>query len=493
MKDRTPKYRGRVKLLPVAGQENIYDMTRADEPDDTGTPFNKRTMLQDSTANFLQLNVANPFVDDALRQMPDRINPIGTIRTTPQESLGAAWLKCDGSQVTFSNYPELCSILHTTAEDVKLDVSVYGDAGDFVNVSNIVKFKGKYYFSGAKYTEETDGKYLVVKIMVADEPSGQYTLAKEIKEYRTQDISDSGRCATGIVCSEEMMLIVTDASAGNPYSWTDYEGIHFAYTDDGQTWKSYNLLMKAYDIAVTNARYKGGKCLATNGDTWAIAIGKTLLTTKTPKNKDSWEKYTVNLTSNINTNIFFENEVWIFTSFDNTSTYIAWTTDINGNWENTTINKTTGDTNLSVEIVYYAGVYWTILGREISMLYKSANLAEWESIIISQENQKYKKITGGNQIVITKEKEGIASATPQISGSFTSMSLPDGETQPIQTIEMFGNIFVAVASGRIYYHDYSADIRLLPSISLSNDTNTFIKAKREIDVFEAAENGGDAS
>ena len=69
MKDRTPKYRGRVKLLPVAGQENIYDMTRADEPDDTGTPFNKRTMLQDSTAKFLQLNAANPFVDDALRQM----------------------------------------------------------------------------------------------------------------------------------------------------------------------------------------------------------------------------------------------------------------------------------------------------------------------------------------------------------------------------------------------------------------------------------------
>lgn len=490
MKDRTPKYRGRVKLLPVAGQENIFDMTRADEPDDTGTPFNKRTMLQDSTARFLQLNVANPFVDDALRQMPDRINPIGTIRTTPQESLGAAWLKCDGSQVTFADYPELCSILHTTAEDVKLDVSVYGDAGDFVNVSNIVKFKEKYYFSGAKYAEETDGKYLVVKIMVADKPNGQYTLAKEFKEYRTQDISNSERCATGIVCSEEMMLIVTDASAGNPYSWEDYDGMHFAYTDDGQTWENYNMLMKWYDIAITNARYKGGKCLATNGDTWAIAIGKTLLTTKTPKNKDSWEKLAY-VASSINTNIFFENEVWIFTSFDNTSTFIAWTTDINGNWENTTINRT--PTPYSVEIVYYAGFYWTILGQEISMLYKSANLAEWESTFISPENNKYKKITGGNQIVITKENAGIASATPQISGSFTSMSLQDGETQPIQTVEMFGNVVVAVASGRIYYHDYSADIRLLPSISLSNDTTTFIKAKREIDVFEAAENGGDAS
>ena len=32
MKDRIPKYAGRVKLIPVANQPNIYDMVRADEP-----------------------------------------------------------------------------------------------------------------------------------------------------------------------------------------------------------------------------------------------------------------------------------------------------------------------------------------------------------------------------------------------------------------------------------------------------------------------------
>ena len=40
--DRVPKYPGRVKLVPVPGQENTYDMIRVDEPIVEGTPINKR-------------------------------------------------------------------------------------------------------------------------------------------------------------------------------------------------------------------------------------------------------------------------------------------------------------------------------------------------------------------------------------------------------------------------------------------------------------------
>ena len=55
MKDRIPKYAGRVKLIPVANQPNIYDMERADEPLETGTPLNKATLLSDETAALLGL------------------------------------------------------------------------------------------------------------------------------------------------------------------------------------------------------------------------------------------------------------------------------------------------------------------------------------------------------------------------------------------------------------------------------------------------------
>lgn len=55
MKDRIPKYAGRVKLIPVANQPNVYDMVRADEPLEEGTPLKKATLLSDETATLLGL------------------------------------------------------------------------------------------------------------------------------------------------------------------------------------------------------------------------------------------------------------------------------------------------------------------------------------------------------------------------------------------------------------------------------------------------------
>lgn len=40
-KDRVPTYPGRVKLIPVEGQPNTYDMIRADAPTEEGTPIDK--------------------------------------------------------------------------------------------------------------------------------------------------------------------------------------------------------------------------------------------------------------------------------------------------------------------------------------------------------------------------------------------------------------------------------------------------------------------
>lgn len=50
MQDRVPLYPGRVKMTPVAGQANTYDMVRADDPTQAGTPLNKATLLKDATA-----------------------------------------------------------------------------------------------------------------------------------------------------------------------------------------------------------------------------------------------------------------------------------------------------------------------------------------------------------------------------------------------------------------------------------------------------------
>ena len=55
MQDRVSLYPGRVKLEPVAGQANLYDLTRADQPTQEGTPLNKASLLSDATAALLGL------------------------------------------------------------------------------------------------------------------------------------------------------------------------------------------------------------------------------------------------------------------------------------------------------------------------------------------------------------------------------------------------------------------------------------------------------
>lgn len=51
VEDRVSTYPGRVKLTPVSGEQNVYDMTRADLPLNPGTPVNK--VLFDSKADRL--------------------------------------------------------------------------------------------------------------------------------------------------------------------------------------------------------------------------------------------------------------------------------------------------------------------------------------------------------------------------------------------------------------------------------------------------------
>lgn len=65
MQDRVPLYPGRVTLTPVSGQANTYDLTRADQPTQEGTPLNKASLLKDATAAlFGKTNAAVP--DDIL-------------------------------------------------------------------------------------------------------------------------------------------------------------------------------------------------------------------------------------------------------------------------------------------------------------------------------------------------------------------------------------------------------------------------------------------
>lgn len=84
MQDRVPLYPGRVKLTPVAGQENTYDMVRADQPTQVGTPLNKDSLLKDTTAALFGLG-ADAVPDQVLQKIKDMFNSVNSdIAAQPQ-------------------------------------------------------------------------------------------------------------------------------------------------------------------------------------------------------------------------------------------------------------------------------------------------------------------------------------------------------------------------------------------------------------------------
>lgn len=85
MQDRVAAYPGRVRMTPVAGQTNVYDMELADSPSVVGTPLNKANLLTDATAALLGLT-SSATVNTALAQIPALIS---SVQTTLQNSINS--------------------------------------------------------------------------------------------------------------------------------------------------------------------------------------------------------------------------------------------------------------------------------------------------------------------------------------------------------------------------------------------------------------------
>ena len=66
MRDRVPTYPGRVTLVPVPGQENTFDMVRADEPIEPGSIWNKANVLPDEVCDALGVDRVTAEPKDAL-------------------------------------------------------------------------------------------------------------------------------------------------------------------------------------------------------------------------------------------------------------------------------------------------------------------------------------------------------------------------------------------------------------------------------------------
>lgn len=109
MQDRIPLYPGRVQLIPVDGQENTFDLVRADQATQVGDPLNKGTLLSDASAARQGLGT-----DAVPDDMWDGLVPVGGVIWLASLVILEGFLVCDGSAVSRTDYAKLFEVIGTT-------------------------------------------------------------------------------------------------------------------------------------------------------------------------------------------------------------------------------------------------------------------------------------------------------------------------------------------------------------------------------------------
>ena len=516
MKNRVSTYPGRVKLQPVDGQANTYDMTRADVPIEPGTPLNQQTLLQPSTAQYLRIPTADPTVDDALRHMPDRVEPIGTVKTSPALSLGDAWLPCDGSQVTFTEYPQLCQLLRgVSGEDVVWDSATLGITGTVKAISGPVFFDGKWKLAMAQPYVATGTNYSTypITILTADSLSGpwnvEYTINKNI-----YSIFSSG---VWIAATEEACVV---AFLSKMQSSSATTSLSILWRNVGSsTWSSLDILGNlGYSMSITGIGASNGEfaiaCPAKNA---TGSQQQVIFHTDTPGVQSSWVQTTVNMSNSTlynDVSFSYANGKWILVGATNQNnggsyaTFIAAYAESSAGFQFTrmqspvTVQSLPLGVNGISRVAFYNGKYYTLLDGYVPLtgrtennivLASSADLMNWEFQTVGKNSGYASEWTscdiaaGDKMIVFANKWNTWISSDP--AAKINDVTLPGGAIAVCLFLE--GDTAYGFSTSAVVYHDYSNDTRLLPEISLSDDTTTYIKAKNELDVFEAQESGGD--
>ena len=167
MKNRVPKYPGRIKLKDVlTGEERLYDMTRADEPTEDGTPINKETLLTDQTADRYGLD-EDGTPDDAFAFLGNYTEWRWNRRTVK-------WTENQGEETSVYYSPSSSSqnvVSASYSDAISFDpstgsVSLVSPSSMISNANNVYEnmtpLKGKYlklkddnvYFAGDNYEIE---------------------------------------------------------------------------------------------------------------------------------------------------------------------------------------------------------------------------------------------------------------------------------------------------------------------------------------------------
>lgn len=180
MQDRVALFPGRVKLVPVSGQTNVYDLTRQDSPTVEGTPLNKANLLADDTCTAIGISPVTGTVNEALAAINEKAEST-TVEINTLSLPTASWT---GSA---SPYTQTVVIAGTTAQS-KVDIQM-----DYTAIDTMLDSG-----TAAIYISNTDGT--LTAYAVGEKPNADITVQVSVSngaQCQQEEIPDGDEVAYG--------------------------------------------------------------------------------------------------------------------------------------------------------------------------------------------------------------------------------------------------------------------------------------------------------
>ena len=344
MKDRVPLYPGRVTLTPVSGQANTYDMVRADQPTEEGTPLNKETLLSDTTAEALGLS-GDPTVDDAFGALENSVQLTYTV-VPDKEFAKNFWIDSDyASCPNESSYQSGAGVVSGEWYIFNEDSYIY-QTKDLKNGPWEIVPTGLPTSSTYRYVLVGRDNYVAI-FYCGSNGTGGYryypdtkttSAISELSHIRVYNYESANRL-------EDDTLII-NTSAGNLY-----------YLSPGSTtWVQSSTSVS--NMSGLQGAYKNGTYMLVNA--YSIYIGSSL---------DNLTQYTTTIGSYSPTNTFAFGNYFVVTSNEKywySTDGISWTT---GTYEENT------------DAHYYKfGSYMVSINTNEGIYAVTSNLTTWETI-----------------------------------------------------------------------------------------------------------------
>lgn len=417
MQDRVPLYPGRVKLTPVSGQENTYDMVRSDQPTQEGTKVNKATLF-DAAAEKAIFNNANGnhTPAEAFAALPNLFEPVGTIKTTVRTDLGNKWLLCNGAIVDPATYPDLCEVLPAadpggTWSSADTEFSSYYSYAYFGSANGLFF---KIYTDGStspvtiklKYSSSPDGPWTSVDIK-GDSNNSYYI--RNIKYINGYYIICAYKMYSGYACliysnslsgtwtikylGSASSNNVYDIDFGNGYyvacgynsSGNAFQAVIWYSTDISGTWTNINL---GQYLALQNIVFYDGK-FAVGGYRSNGGESPKIMYASDPTASNNWTVKTVGNANNYGVyRLGYANGYWfaVSTYYNNGAStfYLHYSASLTGSWNTTTFTNSNSIYWIVRDIAFDGTNYILLIGnasnRNVAIYYSSditASSNEW--------------------------------------------------------------------------------------------------------------------